>query len=1214
MLPQTLRRSYGLVLFALVGAGCTQLSLGQCNTTADCKSGSTCDTTQSPPVCVIEEGTCFPSCPNGQACRSGACVAQGCAPACTATQVCDLDAGTCVGVTQAQITITSPATNTFVGSTLNATVDAIAPTGVTAVRFQLGKNGQPIAQGSATASPTSSDAANWAGGVSLSSLTSSADGPAQLVAIATISGGGTALSPALTVQIDLTPPVISMVTDGRTTLYPGGAMVQVRAQLSDTGAGFLPSAQAKLVFTSVTHAAITGPVTSGIANFLVPLDDVLAPPGSNSTIPFSITAMDAVGNSATLSGDPKQVIRVDRHPPGGTITAVTHWNSQATLVQVSGSITDSGGSISGGLAAVQLTHNGAMVGTATISTSSDTAGTWTGTIDLSAQTFAAGFEGPWAYTARFLDAAGNSSTADSTLLVDDGAPQISLVQVLTPPSSDNLYAAGPNLAITAQITDGSGVAGAKLAFQGQAAVAGTTLDGGAWSFSVPRPSGTFDGVTVPFTVSASDLFADAGLSQAAAAVHSASATQAGLDFDNKPPAIAIAANSNWYVRVLPDGGAAVLEIDATISDGSGIAANPTLTPLGGSAVSGSVGNGNLWRFFVDPAQSFAANDAGPLAFTVAASDLAGNSASASGTRNIDGAGPGLSGLSIYRAGDAPDAGLHYPTAATSTGHDGSHFIYNDTITVTGTVTDRGAGLRAVALQINGALVDGGSIAGTPIPIACGSSTTCTVSQSIALNAAGNGALNSPFVDGGLPAAIMNVAIIATDSALLPDGGAANQGISGAGNPTPIAVTRYLWRQALPHVTNTVSTSSPSNVGNGILGIAIHPNGDLIVTGNSDGTKASADMIFAARSAGPLADGGANLDWSWGGSNGKSGVNVGSPSDSPAIGIGDANSALVYVASSGYLTALKPDGGLQWQFAQTDMAFGPSPAIVETNVSSGSGPLQSVEEVIATADPASLPAIDPILYGMYLPTGASNPTVNSATLSGSASLCPPLALNNQLAIGTDDGAFAFYTLSSSGNFVDAGTYLATGAGYLEPIANRDGTEVIVAYGNATAAPVYELNTIDGGSSLLGIYGGVSAPPALDASGHLYVPTSDNNLYAVQTVPAGTAQLVASLSAPGFTPLAGSDGHLYLPYDSGNLFAFTNGAVSWAFSRGRKISPMATMDCQGILYFGSGQYLYALVTDDHGLADSGWPTHRRDSRSSGNASALKYGIRSSAGCTQ
>jgi hypothetical protein len=61
-------------------------------------------------------------------------------------------------------------------------------------------------------------------------------------------------------------------------------------------------------------------------------------------------------------------------------------------------------------------------------------------------------------------------------------------------------------------------------------------------------------------------------------------------------------------------------------------------------------------------------------------------------------------------------------------------------------------------------------------------------------------------------------------------------------------------------------------------------------------------------------------------------------------------------------------------------------------------------------------------------------------------------------------------------------------------------------------------------------------------------------------------------------------------------------------------MATMDCQGILYFGSGQYLYALVTDDHGLADSGWPTHRRDSRSSGNASALKYGIRSSAGCTQ
>lgn len=1214
MLPHTFSRSYGIVLFALLGAGCTQLSLGQCNTTADCKAGTTCDATQSPPVCVIQPGTCFPSCPSGQACRSGTCVAQDCTPACAATQVCDLDGGTCVGVTQARITITSPATNTFVGSTLNATVDAVAPIEVTAIRFQLDKNGQPIAQGSATASPTSGDPANWAGGLSLSNLTSSADGPAQLVAIATISGGGSALSPAVTVQLDLSPPVISMVTDGRGTLYPGGAMVQVRALLSDTGAGFLPNAQAKLAFTSVTHAAISGPITSGVANFLVPLDDVLAPPGNNSTITFSITAMDAVGNSATLSGDPKQVIRVDRHPPGGTITPVTHWNSQASLVQVSGEITDSGGSISGGLATVQLTHSGAMVGTATISTSSDTAGTWTGTIDLSAQSFAAGFEGSWPYTARFVDAAGNSSTVDSTLLVDDGAPQISLVQVLTPPSSGNLYAAGPNLAITAQISDGSGVAAAKLAFQGQAAVAGTTLDGGAWSFSVPRPSGTFDGVTVPFTVSASDPFADAGLSQAAAAMHGASASQAGLVFDNKPPAIAIAANSNWYVRVLPDGGAAVLEIDATISDGSGIAANPTLTPQGGIAINGSVGNGNLWRFFVDPAQSFAANDAGPLAFTVAATDLAANSSSASGTRNIDGAGPVLSGLSIYRAGDAPDAGLHYPAAATSTGHDGNHFIYNDTITVSGTVTDRGAGLHSVALQINGALVDGGSIAGTSIPVNCGSSTICTVNQSIALNAAGNGALNSPFSDGGLPAAIMGVAIIASDSALFPDGGAANQGLSGAGNATPIAVTRYLWRQALPHVTNTVTSSSPSNVDNGILGIAIHPNGDLIVTGNSDGAKASADMVFAARSSGPLADGGANLDWSWGGSNGEAGGSVGSPTDSPAIGIGDANSALIYVATSGYLTALKPDGGMQWQFAQTDMAFGPSPAVVETNVSSGNGPLQRVEEVIAAADPAGLPATDSILYGMYLLTGAANPTVNAATLSGSASTCPPLALNNQLALGTDDGAFAFYGLNSSGNFVDAGTYPATGAGYLEPIANRDGTELIVAYGNATAAPVYELNPTDGGVSLLGTYDGVSAPPALDASGNLYVPTGDDKLYSVQTVPAGTAQLVASLAAPGFTPAAGSDGHLYLPYDSGNLFAFSNGAVSWSFSRGRKMSPMATMDCQGILYFGSGQYLYALVTDDHGLADSGWPQHRRDSRSSGNGSALKYGIRTSIGCTQ
>jgi hypothetical protein len=58
--------------------------------------------------------------------------------------------------------------------------------------------------------------------------------------------------------------------------------------------------------------------------------------------------------------------------------------------------------------------------------------------------------------------------------------------------------------------------------------------------------------------------------------------------------------------------------------------------------------------------------------------------------------------------------------------------------------------------------------------------------------------------------------------------------------------------------------------------------------------------------------------------------------------------------------------------------------------------------------------------------------------------------------------------------------------------------------------------------------------------------------------------------------------------------------------------ATMDCRGRLFAASGATVYAFVSDDHGLADTAWPTLRRDARNTGNAGAAKYGIRTASGC--
>jgi hypothetical protein len=45
------------------------------------------------------------------------------------------------------------------------------------------------------------------------------------------------------------------------------------------------------------------------------------------------------------------------------------------------------------------------------------------------------------------------------------------------------------------------------------------------------------------------------------------------------------------------------------------------------------------------------------------------------------------------------------------------------------------------------------------------------------------------------------------------------------------------------------------------------------------------------------------------------------------------------------------------------------------------------------------------------------------------------------------------------------------------------------------------------------------------------------------------------------------------------------------------------------------VFAFISDDSGLADTPWPTLRRDGRNTGNAGALKYGIRTAPdSCTQ
>src|SRR5260221_11315469 len=55
---------------------------------------------------------------------------------------------------------------------------------------------------------------------------------------------------------------------------------------------------------------------------IFPIDDSLAAAGTSANAIFSISARDKAGNAATLAGDPKEVIQIDRDAP--SITGLTY--------------------------------------------------------------------------------------------------------------------------------------------------------------------------------------------------------------------------------------------------------------------------------------------------------------------------------------------------------------------------------------------------------------------------------------------------------------------------------------------------------------------------------------------------------------------------------------------------------------------------------------------------------------------------------------------------------------------------------------------------------------------------------------------------------------------------------------------------------------------------------------------------------------------------
>jgi Big-like domain-containing protein len=796
--------------------------------------------------------------------------------------------------------------------------------------------------------------------------------------------------------------------------------------------------------------------------------------------------------------------------------------------------------------------------------------TWTASLDVSAVP-----AGAASLTAVATWAQGAvTSAAVGLTLVDADAPQITAVTYAPAPQSDpagNLFfGTGGDISVQATIADRSGVDPASVCLRvsgetGACAHPGTAGAAGAWTFSLPRAAPPQDG-TAPFTfaVEAADTQGNpAHLDQT-------------LFFDYTGPTVAVTVDATPYART-----AALISVDALITDPAGV-------PDGGVFLNDTVApvarDGGLFTFQLDP-QGAPAGSEGPLGFHVGAADSLGNTAQSNGVRTVDDAPPALS-IQIYK--DAPDGGgVTYPAAVPNTGWTGGTFIYSDTVHVSGTLTDV-SGVGTTVFHLDGVGLDGGTSPGTARSIDCGGAASCPFSFDVQLNDAGtvfhSGAqtLDAGIAVGFIPAAALHFTVDAQDDAASFGGAPAAHKKSSA---TPAQATRLLWLQTLP--------------GAAVSGLAVHPDGDLIAT--LDG--GTGDTVYDLAPDQPA------VRWSYGADAGiAAGARpVGAVIGTPAIGAGGA-SARVYVASAGgNLYAIEADGGTAWINDTAATLFAVGPAIAQVTIAA------------ATVDQVVVP--DGVGGGnSKLWRGTSATDVSSVTSNNRDFHAAPLILNGSVFFATQNAAgntthLTRHSIAANGALGAASTATANGGSpYFGLIT--DGTSLFATTRATANGFLQKLDTNFAAAWTTTLAGsGFAGEPTLgiESPGRLYAPDLGNGLSTYDPA-TGTAAAFVTLAGVPLTPLQGSDGHVYVPRKTGFLAAYAGNALSWNFDPPTAVLRQAMMDCKGRLFVASGPVIYAFVSDDSGLADTPWPSLRRDARNTGNAGALKYGIRTTTGCTQ
>ena len=846
------------------------------------------------------------------------------------------------------------------------------------------------------------------------------DGPLTVAAVATDAAGNTA-----TATQELTVDTLAPAAPSITSIPENSGGGINASEVSDgtpvvvglTGTGAVAGDRLTINWgrQAVNYTLLVGDISGNTATVTVPLATITTQ-GQGT---FDVTAIltDAAGNTGASS--PATAVTVDTEAPAAPLITSIPENAAG------GSINASEAS-DGTPVVVDLTGTEAVAGdTLTVNWGGQTANytllptdisAGSATVTVPAATITARGEGTFDVTATLTDAAGNASlnSTAASVTVDTVAPAVAITTI----------EGGDDLINAAEATGGidvSGTAeiGATLTVNG--VVVPVDASGG-WTTSVV-PAG--DG---PLTVTA--VATDAA-GNAAAATHE-------LTVDTLPPAVAITTIEGGDDLINAVEAAGGITVSGTAEIGSTLTVDGVAVPVDAS--------GN-WTTSVTPAGD------GPLPVTAVATDLAGNSATATQELTVDTLPPAVAITTIEGGDDLINAA----EAAGGVTVSGTAEI-GSTLTVNGvavTVDASGGWTTDVATAGNGPLT-----VTAMATDATGNSATAThaltvdtLPPAVAITTieGGDDLINAAEAAGGVTvsgtAEIGSTLTVNSVAVPVDASGAWTTSVTTAGDG-PLTVTAVATDAAGNTATAThaltVDTAGPAAPV--ITSIAENDGGGINAGEAADGTPVVVDLTGTGAVAGDT------LTLSWGGQ-----------AVTQLLVAGDITASSVTVTVPATTITTRGDGTFDVTATLTDAAGNPGanspafPVTVDT-----AGPLAPVITSITENDGGGINASEaadgtPVVVDL---TGTGAVAGDTLTLSWGGQVVTKLLVAGDITATSATVTVPATTITAQGDGTfDVTATLTDAAG--NPGANSPAFPVTVD----TLPPAVAITTIEGGDDLI-----------------------------------------------------------------------------------------------------------------------------------------------------